>query len=73
LINQLFSTEGQDERRGLLHEHKDLINERFLKLMEAIVDDLRAQMEESGAELLEETVKDVRAMLQAGGDDASSE
>lgn len=73
LINQLLSTEGQDERQGLLHEHKDLIDERFLKLMEAIVDDLRAQMEESGAELLEETVKDVRAMLQAGGDDASSE
>ncbi|MGB3906479.1 MAG: CpXC domain-containing protein [Anaerolineae bacterium] len=73
LINQLLSTEGQDERQGLLREHKDLINERFLKLMEAIVDDLRAQMEESAAELLEETVKDVRAMLQEGGDDASSE
>jgi hypothetical protein len=73
LINQLLSADDVEERRALLHQHQDLVDERFLKLMEAIVDDLRAQGQEIAAQLLEETAREIETILQAGTDDAPAE
>ncbi|NIN69907.1 MAG: hypothetical protein GTO63_35540 [Anaerolineae bacterium] len=68
LINQLLSADGVEERRALLQQHQDLVDQRFLKLMEAIAEDLRAQGQGQAAELLAETAREIETMLQGGGD-----
>ena len=68
LIQQLLSTEGHEERRELLKEHRNVIDDQFLKLMEAIVEDLRSQKQETAAEHLSESVKDVKTILQGDHD-----
>jgi hypothetical protein len=68
LINQLLSTEGHEERRELLQEHRNVIDDQFLKLIEAIVEDLRSQKQETAAEHLGETVKDVKTILRGDHD-----
>jgi len=68
LIQQLLSTEGDEERRELLQEHRNVIDDQFLKLIEAIVEDLRSQKQETAAEHLGETVKDVKTILRGDHD-----
>jgi hypothetical protein len=73
LINHLLSTEDVEGRRTLLHENRDLVDEQFLKVVQAVVEDLRAQKQGQAAELLAETAREIETMLQGGGDVAPAE
>lgn len=70
-INQLLATRDAAQRRSLVQENRDLVNEQLLKVMEALVEDLRAQNQESAADLLAETVEEARTVLQQA-DEAST-
>ncbi len=70
LINQLLSTDDVEERRTLLHEKRELVNEQFLKIVQAVAEDLRGQRQGQAAELLTETAREIETMLQ-GGDDVA--
>jgi len=64
LINQLVSEEDTEKRRQLIHDQADVVNEDFLKLLNLIVEDLRAQGQGEAAERLSEIVPDVETMIE---------
>jgi hypothetical protein len=68
LINQLLSADDVEGRRTLLDENRDLVDEQFLKVVQAVVEDLRAQGQGQAAELLSETAREIETMLQGGND-----
>jgi len=73
LINQLLSTPDLDSRRALLEEQAELISEDFPKVLELIVEDLRAQGQEEAADHLAEMVPEVEALLEAEAPDSTTE
>jgi hypothetical protein len=68
LLNQLVAEEDLAKRRVLLQQQPDAVTQDFLKLLNLIVEDLRAQSQETAAERLAEIIPDVEAMLQEGED-----
>ncbi len=72
LINRLLSAEGLEERKGLLQEQAELVDEQFLQVMRRVVEDLRRQGHEAAADRLGESVGQVEAMLREGSDDTSA-
>jgi len=73
LLDQLLTTPDLDDRRALLLEQQDLINEDFLKLLGLIVEDLRVQGQEAAANRLAEMVPEAEALLETKGQDSSTE
>ena len=73
LLNQLLSTPDLDSRRALLQEQAELISDDFPKLLELIVEDLRAQGQEEAADHLAEMVPEVEALLEAEAPDSTTE
>jgi hypothetical protein len=69
LINQLVANEGLEERRQLVHGQPEVVNEDFLKLLNLIIEDLRAQGQEEAAERLSEIVPDVEAMVETSDEE----
>jgi hypothetical protein len=72
LLNQLLSAPDLDERRKLLQEHKDLLSQDFLELLQLILEDLRSQDQKETAQRLEEIIPEVEAPLQTGDEDTST-
>lgn len=73
LLNQLLSLPDLDDRRALLQEQQDLINEDFLKLLGLIVEDLRAQGQEAAADRLAEMVPEAEALLETKGQNPNTQ
>ena len=63
LINQLVSAPELEERREMLAERADLVSDNFLKLLNLIIDDLRAEDQEEAAGRLAEIVPEVEQVL----------
>jgi len=72
LINQLVSTPELDDRRGLLQAQAEIVSENFLKLLNLVIDDLRAQKQEEAAGRLAEVVPAVESLLLANKPDSTS-
>ena len=73
LLDQLLSTPDLEDRRALLLEQQDLINEDFLKLLGLIVEDLRVQGQEAAANRLAEMVPEAEALLETKGQDSGTQ
>jgi len=69
LINRLLRAETADERRSVLQEAGDLVDDELVQVLEAVADDAKAQGQQQLASEFDAIIQLVKEHVKEGDDD----